>query len=182
MSQKYAELQAEHRDFIAEQHLFFVGSAAADGMVNVSPKGMDSLRVLGPNRLVWLNLTGSGNETAAHVLELPRMTIMFCSFDKQPLILRVYGKAEVVYPDHPKWPELIQQFPQYTGARQLFDLDIELVQTSCGFAVPFYEFKAERDTLTKWADGRGKDGVEAYWSEKNLLSLDGKDTGMGGSV
>tara|TARA_R110000764_G_scaffold90881_3_gene173475 strand:- start:15228 stop:15473 length:246 start_codon:yes stop_codon:yes gene_type:complete len=80
------------------------------------------------------------------------------------------------------WPELIQQFPQYTGARQLFDLDIELVQTSCGFAVPFYEFKAERDTLTKWADGRGKDGVEAYWSEKNLLSLDGKDTGMGGSV
>jgi len=178
MSHKYAELQTEHRDFIAQQHLFFVGSAAAEGFVNVSPKGMDSLRVLAPNRLVWLNLTGSGNETAAHVLELPRMTIMFCSFDKQPLILRAYGSAELIYPDHPNWPELIQLFPEYTGARQIFDLKIELVQTSCGFAVPFYEFKAERHTLTKWADGRGKDGVAAYWSEKNRLSLDGKDTGM----
>tara|TARA_B100001059_G_scaffold229674_1_gene262603 strand:- start:1619 stop:2167 length:549 start_codon:yes stop_codon:yes gene_type:complete len=178
VSQKYAALEVPHCEFIAAQHLFFVGSAAADGLVNVSPKGMDSLRVLGAGRLVWLNLAGSGNETAAHVLELPRMTIMFCSFDKQPLILRIYGSAEVIYPDHPKWPELIRLFPEYTGARQIFDLQIELVQTSCGFAVPFYEFKAERDTLTKWADGRGAEGVETYWSEKNLLSLDGKKTGM----
>ncbi len=178
MAEKFKELLSAHTDFINAQHLFFVGSAGAEGLVNVSPKGMDSLRVLSPNRLVWLNLTGSGNETAAHVRENSRMTIMFCSFDKQPLILRVYGRSEVVYPRHRKWADLIENFPSYTGARQIFELSIELVQTSCGFAVPFLEFKGERKTLNSWADKRGIDGVREYWMQNNVVSLDGKNTGI----
>lgn len=178
MATKYEELQPQQIEFIENQHLFFVGSAGEEGFVNVSPKGMDSLRILGPRRLVWLNLTGSGNETAAHVLENSRMTIMLCSFDKQPLILRIYGEAEVIYPKHENWPDLLDKFPNYTGARQIFDLRINLVQTSCGFAVPFYEFKGERDTLTNWAEKKGRSGVEEYWLEKNLVSLNGKNTGI----
>lgn len=178
MATQYRELQPEHVEFIARQHLFFVGSAASEGYINVSPKGMDSLRVLGPNRLIWLNVTGSGNETAAHVLENPRMTIMFCSFDKQPQILRIYGAPEVIYPRHHRWPELIGEFPAYAGARQVFDVKIELVQTSCGFAVPFFDYRGERETLNKWAENKGVAGIGEYWMEKNLRSLDGKDTGL----
>lgn len=178
MSERFSELAPKHTDFIQSQHLFFVGSAGAEGFVNVSPKGMDSLRVLSPSRLVWLNLTGSGNETAAHVLENGRMTLMFCSFDKQPLILRVYGEAKVIYPRHDSWTALAEYFPNYTGARQLFDLSIELVQTSCGFAVPFFEFRGERQTLSHWADKRGTEGVKDYWKAKNRVSLDGKETGI----
>ncbi|GGY61322.1 pyridoxamine 5'-phosphate oxidase family protein [Marinobacter zhanjiangensis] len=182
MAKKFGELLPEHTDFINAQHLYFVGSAGAEGLVNISPKGMDSLRVLGPDRLIWLNLTGSGNETAAHVLENHRMTLMFCSFDKQPLILRVYGKAVVIYPRDDNWLGLIEHFPSYTGARQIFDLNIELVQTSCGFAVPYYTFLGERNTLTSWAEKRGRGGVKDYWKENNLVSLDGKHTGMGEEV
>lgn len=182
MAKKFEQLESEHKAFIERQHLYFVGSAGAEGYVNVSPKGMDSLRILNSRRLIWLNLTGSGNETAAHVLENARMTVMFSSFDKQPLILRVYGRAEVVYPHDEKWHQLIEHFPEYTGARQIFDLSIELVQTSCGFAVPYYDFVSERDTLVNWADKRGRDGVKAYWVEKNQVSLNGKKTGIEDSV
>ncbi len=182
MAEKFKELLPKHTSFIEVQHLFFIGSAGAEGLVNVSPKGMDTLRILGPNRLIWLNLTGSGNETAAHVRENSRMTLMFCSFDKQPLILRVYGKAKVTHPRDESWDHLIEQFPSYTGARQIFDLSIDLVQTSCGFAVPFYEFKSERNTLSNWADKRGRGGVMQYWSEKNSVSLDGKNTGINGDL
>jgi len=178
MAEQFAALLPQHSKFIMEQHLFFVGSAGAEGLVNVSPKGMDCLRIINPNRLIWLNLTGSGNETAAHVLENSRMTIMFCSFDRQPLILRVYGKAEVVYPRHKNWAALLEHFPHYTGARQIFDLNVDIVQTSCGFAVPFYDFAGERNTLTNWADKRGVEGVKEYWAEKNRLSLNGKSTGI----
>lgn len=178
MGQRFVELADEHITFIAAQHLFFVGTAAADGLINVSPKGMDTLRVLGPGRIVWLNLTGSGNETAAHVLEDERMTLMFCSFDRKPLILRAYGRAGVVHPRDEEWGELIKLFPAQTGARQVFDLTIDLVQTSCGYGVPFYEHKGERPTLTKWADIKGPAGVEAYWTEKNTRSLNGKPTGI----
>ncbi|MFW5824970.1 MAG: pyridoxamine 5'-phosphate oxidase family protein [Marinobacter sp.] len=179
MAKQFESLLTEHRDFIGAQHLFFVGSAGAEGFVNVSPKGLDSLRVLGPNRLVWLNLTGSGNETAAHVLENGRMTVMFCSFDRQPLILRVYGRADVVHPWDNGWAELVGEFPEHPGARQIFDLDIELVQTSCGFAVPYYAFQGERETLTSWAGKKGADAVKDYWLRENRVSLDGKPTGMG---
>lgn len=106
------------------------------------------------------------------------MTLMFCSFDKQPLILRVYGRADVIHPRNASWDSLIGGFPEYIGARQIFDLRIDLVQTSCGYAVPYYEFNGVRETLTKWAEKRGRQGIEAYWLEKNRVSLDGRATGI----
>lgn len=178
MSQKFRELSPSLIDFIGEQHIYFVGTAGTGGHVNVSPKGMDSLRVLAPKEVIWLNMTGSGNETAAHVLENKRMTIMFCSFAKRPLILRLYGQAQVIHPRDADWGDLVGHFPEYTGARQVFRLAVDLVQTSCGYAVPHCDYKSERVTLKKWADKRGRDGVQAYWQEKNTKSLDGKNTGI----
>ena len=146
--------------------------------MNVSPKGMDSFRVTGPTEVIWLNLTGSGNETAAHVRENGRMTVMFCSFERQPLILRLYGQAGTVHPRDVAWPGLAGLFPAFTGARQIFRLRLDLVQTSCGYAVPRFQLVEERPTLTKWADSRGREGIEQYWREKNTRSLDGVDTGI----
>ncbi len=178
MAERFPALNKKHIEFIAEQKLFFVGTAMAEGQVNVSPKGMDSFRVVDESTVIWLNLTGSGNETAAHVQHNSRMTIMFCSFDKQPLILRLYGRAEVIHPRDEDWQTYLPQFPDYTGARQIFRMTLDLVQTSCGYAVPQYELKAERPTLTKWADNKGREGVEAYWQEKNTRSIDDVDTGI----
>ena len=166
------------REFIEQQHIFFVGTAARDGRVNVSPKGKDTLRVLGPNRVAWLNLTGSGNETAAHLIDTNRMTLMFCSFDRKPLILRVYGTAIEVQPDQAEWPELSAHFPDLPGARQIFDVSVESVQTSCGYAVPRMTFDEERELLSTWATKKGPDGVAAYHQEKNVVSIDGLPTGM----
>ena len=176
MADKFSSLQPSHIEFIERQHVFFVATAAAQGRVNLSPKGIESLRVLDAQRVVWLNLTGSGNETAAHVFDNKRMTIMLCSFDKQPMILRLYGEAEAVHPRDDKWSEYSGLFSQPVGARQYFELSIDLVQTSCGFGVPFYDFKGERPALTRWAETRGRDGIERYWREKNLISLDGMPT------
>lgn len=162
--------------FIDAQHVFFVATAAADGRVNLSPKGLDSLKVLTPNRVVWLNLTGSGNETAAHVLEVNRITLMFCAFEGPPLILRLYGKAKCHHPRDPEWKELESHFTMIPGARQIVDVEIESVQTSCGFGVPFMDFKGDRDTLEVWGVNKGQEGVEKYWSDKNRLSIDGKPT------
>jgi hypothetical protein len=176
MAERFDALNAKHIEFIRKQHMFFVATAAQTGTINLSPKGMDSLRVLGPNKVVWLNLTGSGNETAAHLLQSDRMTVMFCSFAKQPLILRLYGHATAVHPRDERWTEYTTLIPGFTGARQFFELDVDLVQTSCGYAVPHFEFKGDRATLTQWADKKGRDGVEAYWEEKNRVSIDGFDT------
>ena len=178
MGEKFKALTDDHIDFIAQQKIFFIGTAGEDSLINVSPKGMDSFRVISHSRVMWLNLTGSGNETAAHVLENGRMTVMFCSFEKQPVIMRLYGTASVVHPRDPAWSELIGQFPDYTGARQIFIQDVSMVQTSCGFAVPYYEYKGDRPTLDKWALNKGRDGIEQYWKDKNTRSLDGKPTGM----
>ena len=178
MAEQFPALDAKHIEFIQNQHMFFVGTAGAEGRVNVSPKGMDTFRVMDNNRVIWLNLTGSGNETAAHILENGRMTIMFCSFDRQPLILRLYGESKVIHESDSDWQQLLSEFPDFTGARQVFDMQIEMVQTSCGYAVPFYEMTGERPTLTKWADNRGRDGIKDYWQEKNLKSIDGKETGI----
>jgi len=166
------------REFIEQQQIFFVGTAARDGRVNVSPKGMDTLRVLGPNRVAWLNLTGSGNETAAHLLDTNRMTLMFCSFDRKPLILRLYGAATEVQPDQAEWSDLSARFPDLPGARQIFDMAVESVQTSCGYAVPRMTFDDERELLSTWAHKKGPDGVAAYHQEKNVVSIDGLPTGM----
>ncbi len=178
MADQYPELSDKLIEFIGKQHMFFVGTAAATGFVNVSPKGMDSFRVINNKQVAWLNLTGSGNESAAHVLETSRMTIMFCSFDKQPMILRLYGKAIVVHPRDTAWKKLSSLFPDLAGARQIFQVELDLVQTSCGFAVPHYEFVADRTALISWAKNQGEDGIKRYWQQKNTLSMDGKKTGI----
>ncbi|MBT7953449.1 MAG: pyridoxamine 5'-phosphate oxidase family protein [Gammaproteobacteria bacterium] len=178
MGDRFEKLSEKHIDFISRQHMFFVGTAGTEGFVNVSPKGMDTFRVINDTNVAWLNLTGSGNETAAHVLESDRMTIMFCSFDKHPIILRLYGNASVTHPRDQKWDELIRLFPEYPGARQIFELNLELVLASCGYAVPYYELKGERPTLGKWADSKGRDGIEEYWQERNTESLNKKPTGI----
>jgi hypothetical protein len=156
--------------------MFFVGTATADSRVNVSPKGCDSLRVLGNTRVVWLNLTGSGNETAAHIQQCPRMTIMFCAFEGPPMILRLYGTVTVVHKRDPDWSSLIKLFSENHGARQIFDFSVELVQTSCGMGVPNYSYVGDRDLLTDWAIKKGDEGLERYWEERNQLSIDGIPT------
>lgn len=178
MAQQLPALTPRLETFIARQQMFFVATAARDGRVNVSPKGLDSFRVLGPNRVVWLNGTGSGNETAAHLLDSPRMTVMFCSFVREPLILRLYGDARAVHPRDDEWDELTALFPLMRGARNVFVLDVDLVQTSCGYGVPLFEHAGQRTLMDGWAEKKGEDGVAAYWQEKNLLSLDGLPTGL----
>ncbi|KEF41585.1 MAG: pyridoxamine 5'-phosphate oxidase [Cyanobium sp. CACIAM 14] len=173
MGQSTDSLTAEHVAFIEAQKLFFVGTATADSRVNVSPKGMDSLRVLGERRVIWLNLTGSGNETAAHVQRSPRMTLMFCAFEGRPLILRLYGSARTLQHGEPGWDELVAHFEPLAGSRQIFDLAIERVQTSCGMAVPRYAFLGERRDLETWARRKGPEGLERYWQQKNRRSIDG---------
>ena len=178
MGMQYAQISEDLRAFIEEQKLFFVGTAAAEGRINVSPKGMDTLRVLGENRVVWLNLTGSGNETAAHLLENDRMTLMFCSFEGDPLILRLYGHAKAVHHRDKDWEMLISQFPPLAGPRQIIDMSVDLVQTSCGSGVPTYDYVGDRDQLLVWADNVGEEGIRKYWGEANQTSLDGKPTGI----
>lgn len=178
MGQQYAEISEKQRQFIEKQKLFFVGTATADSRVNISPKGMDSLRILGNNRVAWLNVTGSGNETAAHVQENPRMTLMFASFEGDPLILRLYGNARVVHMNDPDWKDLFALFVPLPGARQIFDVEIDLVQGSCGMAVPFFDYIEERDHLNDWAVKKGEEGIKAYWQEKNQTSLDGLPTNI----
>jgi hypothetical protein len=182
MAERFPALEERHMQFIRAQHLFFVGTAGAEGYINVSPKGMDSLRITGPGEVIWLNLTGSGNESAAHVQENGRMTIMFCSFDKQPLIMRLYGRASVIHPRDPEWETLLARFPDESGARQIFRLQIELVLTSCGYGVPRYKLLEERVTLRKWAQNKGPQGIEEYWREKNTVTLDGKPTHIFGDT
>lgn len=176
MGKQYTELNDKLGEFIQQQPIFFVATAAADGRINISPKGMDTLRIVNKNRIVWLNLTGSGNETAAHLLENRRLTLMFCSFAAEPLILRVYGHAQVFHPRNSEWNTLISLFPVKVGARQLIDMQIDLVRTSCGMAVPYFEFKSEREQLKQWAENKGEAGIKQYWEEKNQVSLDNQPT------
>jgi hypothetical protein len=176
MSQMYAELSDKHSEFIAAQKMFFVGTATADSRINVSPKGMDSLRVINSKRIAWLNVTGSGNETAAHVQVDPRMTVMFCAFEGNPLILRLYGSARVIHHNDADWAALYALFKPLPGTRQIFDLAISHVQTSCGMGVPLYDYQAERGQLDAWALRKGDDGVREYWAQKNQASIDGIPT------
>ena len=178
MGQRFPSIGERHRKFIEAQRVFFVATAAADGRVNVSPKGMDTLRVLDPGRVAWLNLTGSGNETAAHLRENDRITLMFCAFEGAPLILRLYGRARVVHAGGEGWAERAALFPARDGMRQVVDVAVELVQTSCGLGVPLYDYRADRDGLDAWARQKGEDGIRRYWEDKNRVSIDGKPTGM----
>ena len=178
MGTQFQSLDNRLQDFIEVQHMFFVGTAGPDGKVNISPKGMDSLRVLGPNRIIWRNVTGSGNETAGHLKLVNRMTLMWCSFTVKPMILRCYGSAQTIHPRDADWGDLNGQFPANDGARQVYDMQIDMVQSSCGYAVPFMEHKGDRDTLLKWTADKGPEGVKTYWEERNATTLDGAPTGI----
>lgn len=176
MAKQFDSLSDLLTRFIEAQHIFFVGTAGPEGRVNVSPKGMDSLRVLGPNRIAWRNLTGSGNETAGHLAQINRMTLMWCGFEAKPMILRTYGSARTLHPRDADFAALNALFPASPGARQIYDLDIDLVQTSCGFAVPFMDYAGERDVLKDWAEGKGTEGVAEYWETRNQQTIDGAPT------
>lgn len=175
MAKQFPGFTEDHVAFVGQQQIFFVATSAPGARHNLSPKGMDSMRILGPNRLAWLNLTGSGNETAAHLAVDPRMTVMWCSFGARPLILRAYGTARCHHRD--AW-DLAAHFPETPGARQVFEMEVELVQTSCGYAVPTFEEGAERPVLRTWAEGKGAEGLRDYWDTRNRQSIDGLPTGI----
>lgn len=178
MGQQFKEFGAAHRDFIECQKIFFVGTAATSGRVNVSPKGSDCLKVTGPNDILWMNLTGSGNESAAHLADTNRMTIMWCAVEGPPRILRAYGSAQTIHRRDKAWAECEKLIPAETGSRQYFKVHVDMVQTSCGYNVPLFDYSGERDVLHNWAEKKGVDGVAAYWEEKNQTSIDGFPTGV----
>jgi hypothetical protein len=179
----HPEISPELSEFITRQHLFFVASAplTAEGHINLSPKGLDSFCILSPRQVAYLDLAGSGNETSAHLRENGRITFMFCAFDGAPSILRLYGRGRTVLPDQPEWEVLAQKFPRHAaaGVRQVIVADITRVQTSCGFGVPLYAYRGERDQLVKWADKQGRAGIQAYCQEHNRVSIDGLVSELG---
>jgi hypothetical protein len=181
MAKLYEAITPELQRFIQRQHIFFVATAPLDGNghVNLSPKGEDTFCVFDPYTVGYLDLTGSGNETSAHLLENGRITIMFCAFGGSPRILRLYGRGRVVLPGTEEWDSLRDRFPDFPGVRQIVIAQIERVQTSCGMAVPVYEYKAERDNLNRWAEAKGEDKLAAYRHEKNRRSIDGLVTTLG---
>ena len=178
MAKFFDELNPKLIEFIKRQKIFFVATADEKGRINLSPKGYDALRVLSPDRIAWLNLSGSGNETAAHLRVANRMTLMFCAFAGNPLILRVYGSAQTTHPRDDNWDRLYCKFPNSPGARQIFDMRIESVQTSCGFGVPKFEFVEQRSKLIDHCRSMGQEGLEVYWNQKNTISIDGLETGI----
>jgi len=178
MAKFYPTFTDDLIDFIRAQRMFFTASAAPDGRINLSPKGLQTLRILDPSRVAYLDLTGSGAETAAHLIADGRLTIMFCSFEGEPLILRLYGRGRLVRPEDASWAALAREFPPIPGARQIVLLEIESLQTSCGFGVPRYEFSGEREELVNWAVKKGEDGLRAYRAEKNRQSIDGLPTDL----
>lgn len=176
MAKFYTQLDDYLRQFIAEQKVFFTATAPNSGRINLSPKGIDTFRCIDPKTVAYLDLTGSGNETAAHLYENGRMTIMFCSFTEKPLILRLYGKGQVIGPKDAEWSRFYSLFDSLPGERQIIVLNMDSAQTSCGFGVPIFEFKEERETLREWANKKGEAGIFDYWREKNQTSIDGLPT------
>ena len=175
MGKIYETLEPEQQAFIQRQSMFFVASAplAPLGHVNVSPKGLDAFRVIDARTVMYLDLTGSGNETAAHLSENGRLTIMFCAFEGSPKILRLYCRGRVLTRMMPEWSEAIARFPAMPGVRQIVVAQVESVQTSCGFGVPRYTFEAQRDQLPLWAENRGEERMVEYRRTRNAVSLDG---------
>ncbi|MFN6462867.1 MAG: pyridoxamine 5'-phosphate oxidase family protein [Nostoc sp. DedVER02] len=182
MSKLFDCITDELQNFIAAQHLFFVGSAplSPTGHVNLSPKGLGCFRVLSPKQVGYLDLTGSGNETSAHLQENGRITFMFCAFAEPPSILRLYGQGKTILPSSPDWDSLYSLFVPMPGTRQIIVADIEKIQISCGFGVPLYEYQGQRQTLVNWASKKGEEGVREYQQKKNLVSIDGLATPLSG--
>jgi len=172
MADFYDALTDAQIEFIGKQHMFCNASAHSTGRVNLSPKGMDTFRILDNNTVAYLDMLGSGNETCAHIQNDGRVTLMFCSYDQKPLILRIYGKGEVVAPSDEKWNDLILHFDEIFGQRQIILIHVESTQDSCGFAVPRYEFVKERETLKKAIVKMGEAEKNAYFA-KQTKSIDG---------
>jgi len=175
MGKRYDTLSSDLQAWISQQKMFFVASAPlrADGHVNCSPKGADTFRVLSERKVAYLDLTGSGIETVSHVQENGRIVVMFCAFEGPPKIVRLHGKGEVIYPDHPNYSLLSQRFPLRLGARALIRVIITRISDSCGFGVPRFDFVGQRDTMDRWAEKKGAEGLAAYREEKNRTSIDG---------
>jgi hypothetical protein len=181
MAKQFAALNSDQRDFIQRQNIFFVSSATTYSRVNVSPREISALRIVDDHSVIYLDRTGSGNETAAHMLADGRLTIMFCAFSGFPQIMRLYGRGTSVGWEGAEFEELISQYfggVTPLGTRQIMKLKFDLVQTSCGYGVPLFEYKGERAAIEKWHDNRGPDGIQSYWEEKNLSSMDGLPTGL----
>lgn len=181
MGKFHDSIKLPHQAFIQKQHIFFVSTAplSATGRINLSPKGLDCFRVFSEKQVGYMDLISSGNETSAHTLENGRITLMFCSFAGAPLILRLYGKGRAVLPDTEEWARYAPNFTIYPSTRQLLIADIDLVQTSCGFGVPLFDYMGERDIHFDWAEKKGAHGLQEYVQEKNLVSLDGLPTDLG---
>jgi hypothetical protein len=170
----------QHKTFISKQKMFFVATAPLShcGHVNLSPKGMDVFRVFENNKVAYMDIVGSGNETSAHLLENGRVTFMFCAYDGPPNILRLYGRGYTILPGDAEWQSFAPRFEMVLATRQIIVADIDKLQTSCGFSVPFYTYAGERDHAQKWAENKGQEGLEKYKAEKNLVSLDGLPTAL----
>lgn len=180
MGKALDHLTPELEAFAMRQHVFFVATAPLKGgHVNLSPKGRDAFRVLAPEIVAYLDLTSSGNETSAHLLENGRITLMFCAFKGPPLILRLYGQGRTILKGTDEFASLAPLFPDLPGARQIIAVDLTRVQTSCGDGVPFMDFRSERDKILQWAEAKGEAGLEAYRQEQNRLSIDGLPTALG---
>ena len=181
MGKLHHSISPAHKEFIKKQHIFFVATAplSAEGRINLSPKGLDCFKVLGENKVAYMDLISSGNETSAHTLENGRITIMFTSFEGTPNILRLYGKGFTILPETSDWDLYAPNFKIYPSTRQIIVADIDLIQTSCGFGVPLYNYKGERDIHFDWANKKGSNGLQEYIKEKNLVSLDGLPTDLG---
>ncbi|WP_437668923.1 pyridoxamine 5'-phosphate oxidase family protein [Sorangium sp. So ce131] len=175
MGRTFSELDDELAAFITEQHVFFVASApsGSGGHVNVSPKGNDTFRVLDPRTVAYLDLTGSGVETIAHLRDNGRITLMFCAFAGPPRIVRLQGRGEPIFPEDPRFEALAGLFPRLPGVRSVIQVALDRIATSCGYAVPLMTFERERDTLSKWAVRKGPEGLVRYRQEKNATSIDG---------
>ena len=175
MGKTYDVITADLQSWIMRQQIFFVATAptSASGHINCSPKGMDTFRILGPCEIAYLDLTGSGVETIAHLKENGRIVIMFCGFEGPPQIVRLHG-AGTVYPfGSEKFGDYSENFETLTGARSIIHVRVTRISDSCGYGVPLYDFKGQRDTLTTWASNKGPEGLITYRGEKNALSLDG---------
>jgi aryl carrier-like protein len=181
MGKVMEEISDELAEFIRAQPLFFVATAplSAQAHVNLSPKGLDTIRILSSKRVAYADMTGSGNETSAHLADNGRITLMFCSFDEHPGILRIYGKGQTILKTDSRWSQLASDFTDHLGLRQIILIDISRVATSCGFGVPQMQFLQERPTLEAWANKKGPDGLAAYHQEKNTRSIDGLITPLG---
>ena len=175
MAKEFEYIDNRIKEWISKQRVFFVSTAplSEEGLINCSPKGMDSFRVLGPKQVAYLDYTGSGVETLAHIRENKRIVIMMCAFEGPPKIFRFHGKATAHEIGSPEFEKLLAQFTPLPGARSIIVVDLIRIGDSCGYSVPLYEYKEDRDGLVKWAANKGVDGIQDYRHAKNLRSLDG---------